>query len=39
MFTDRATPIRKKLIANKLYGISKGNVRCSYKVRTDKKII
>ena len=39
MFTDRATPIRKKLIANKLNGISKGNVRCSYKVRTDKKII
>lgn len=39
LFTDKASPIRKKMVANKLRGISAGHVRCSYKVRTDKKII
>ncbi|MCI2122390.1 MAG: peptide deformylase [Bacteroidales bacterium] len=39
MFTDKATPIRKKILANKLRGISNGHVRCSYKVRTDKKLL
>lgn len=37
VFTDRATPIRKKLLASKLSGISKGNVRTSYRVKSDKK--
>lgn len=37
VFTDHASPIRKKMISGKLNGISKGHVRTSYKVRTDKK--
>ncbi|MDD2293703.1 MAG: peptide deformylase [Bacteroidales bacterium] len=37
LFTDHAAPIRKKMFAAKLVGISKGCVRTSYKVKTDKK--
>ena len=37
VFTDRASQIRKKMIAKKLYGISKGCVRTHYRVKTDKK--
>lgn len=37
VFTDRATPIRKKMIAGKLAGISKGKVRTSYKIKSDKR--
>ncbi|MDD2594857.1 MAG: peptide deformylase [Bacteroidales bacterium] len=37
VFTDHAAPIRKKMIAGKLNGISRGCVRTSYRVKTDKK--
>lgn len=37
VFTDHAAPIRKKMIAGKLRGISKGCVRTSYKTKIDKK--
>ena len=37
VFTDRATPIRKKLIAGKLFNISRGKTSPSYRVKTDKK--
>lgn len=37
VFTDRATPIRKKMIAGKLSGITKGKVRTSYRVKSDKR--
>ncbi|MFA6713663.1 MAG: peptide deformylase [Bacteroidales bacterium] len=37
VFTDRAAPIRRKMIAGKLNGISRGCVRTSYKVKIDKK--
>ena len=33
VFTDRATPIRKKLISGKLRGISKGCVNTRYKAK------
>jgi peptide deformylase len=35
VFTDHASPIRKKLIAGKLRGISKGDVRTHYRVKTE----
>lgn len=37
VFTDHASPIRKKLIAGKLRVIAKGAVRTHYRVKTDKK--
>lgn len=37
MFVDRATPIRKKMIAGKLFNIVKGKVRAAYRVKTDRK--
>jgi len=37
VFTDRATPIRKKLISAKLMGIVRGHVRTSYRVKSDKR--
>ncbi|MBQ0122648.1 MAG: peptide deformylase [Bacteroidales bacterium] len=36
VFTDRATPIRKKMIAGKLMSITKGKVRASYRVKSDR---
>jgi peptide deformylase len=36
VFTDRAAPIRKKMLGSKLNNISKGNVTTSYRVKTDK---
>lgn len=37
LFVDHASPIRRKMLAGKLAGISKGNVRTRYRVKTDKK--
>ena len=37
LFVDHASPIRKKMLTGKLMGISKGNVRTRYRVKTDKK--
>ena len=37
MFTDHASPIRRKMLAGKLMNISRGNVRTRYRVKTDKK--
>jgi len=37
LFVDHASPIRRKMISGKLAGISKGNVRTRYRVKTDKK--
>ena len=36
VFTDHASPIRKKLISGKLRGISKGCVNARYKVKLEK---
>jgi peptide deformylase len=36
VFTDRAAPIRKKILGSKLNNISKGNVTTSYRVKTEK---
>lgn len=36
VFTDRASQIRKKMIASKLHGIAKGNVRTHYKIKLQK---
>lgn len=36
VFTDHASPIRKKMIAAKLVGISKGRTRASYRTKTDR---
>ena len=36
VFTDRARPIRKKMLAGKLTGISKGIARTSYRVKLEK---
>ena len=33
MFVDRAAPIRRKMIGNKLFNISKGKVRADYKTK------
>lgn len=37
VFTDRATPIRKKMLAGKLMNITRGKVHAAYRVKTDKK--
>ena len=37
LFVDHASPIRRKMLSGKLMGISKGNVRTRYRVKTDKK--
>ena len=37
LFTDHASPIRRKMLTGKLMNISKGNVRTRYRVKTDKK--
>lgn len=37
VFTDHASPIRKKMLAGKLHGISKGCVRTHYRVKSDRK--
>ena len=37
LFTDHASPIRRKMITGKLMNISRGNVRTRYRVKTDKK--
>lgn len=36
VFTDRATPIRKKLISGKLTNISKGKTRAAYRTKLEK---
>jgi len=36
VFTDHASPIRKKMIAAKLIGISKGRTHASYKTKLEK---
>lgn len=36
VFTDRAAPIRKKILGSKLNNISKGKVTTSYRVKIDK---
>ena len=37
LFTDHLSPLRKRLIKNKLTGISKGNVQAGYKMRFPSK--
>ena len=37
LFTDHASPIRRKMLTGKLMNISRGNVRTRYRVKTDKK--
>lgn len=37
LFTDRAAPIRRKIISSKLHNISKGKVKAGYKIKLDKK--
>ena len=37
LFTDHASPIRRKMLSGKLMNISRGNVRTRYRVKTDKK--
>ena len=37
LFVDHASPIRRKMLSGKLMGITKGNVRTRYRVKTDKK--
>lgn len=37
VFTDRATPIRRKMLSGKLAGIAKGRVRTTYRVKSDRK--
>ena len=36
VFTDKAAPIRKKMIGSKLYNISRGKVRTHYRAKLDK---
>ncbi len=36
LFTDRAAPIRKKIIGSKLFNISKGKIKASYKTKLEK---
>lgn len=36
VFTDKAAPIRKKMIGSKLYNISRGKVRTHYRAKFDK---
>jgi len=36
LFTDHASPIRRKMLTGKLMNISRGNVRTRYRVKTDK---
>lgn len=36
VFTDRATPIRRKLLASKLFNISKGKTRAAYRTKLEK---
>ena len=37
VFTDRATPIRRKLLSGRLAGIMKGKVRVAYRVKQDHR--
>lgn len=37
LFVDKVAPIRKKMISNKLYNISKGKVRSYYKTKIEKR--
>jgi len=37
LFTDRISPLRKRLLAPKLKAISKGNTDAKYKIRFPKK--
>lgn len=37
LFVDRATPIRKKMIAGKLANISKGKTNPAYRIKSDRK--
>lgn len=37
MFVDRATPIRRKMIAGRLANIVKGKVHAAYRTKTDRK--
>ncbi len=37
LFTDRISPLRKRLLAPKLRAISKGNTEAKYKIRFPKK--
>jgi peptide deformylase len=34
LFTDRISPLRKRMVKNKLANMEKGNVACDYKIRT-----
>jgi peptide deformylase len=34
MFTDRISPLRKRMIKSKLANLEKGKVNCSYRVKT-----
>ena len=36
VFTDKAAPIRKKMISSKLHNISRGKVRTHYRAKYDK---
>lgn len=37
LFTDHASPIRRKMLTGKLMNISRGKVSTRYRVKTDKK--
>ena len=37
LFTDHASPIRRKMLTGKLMNITKGKVHTRYRVKTDKK--
>lgn len=37
VYTDRVAPIRKALIRSKLHNISKGKVKCDYRVKAARK--
>ncbi len=34
LFTDRISPLRKRMIKSKLTSLEKGNVKCNYRVKT-----
>ncbi len=34
LFTDRISPLRKRMVKNKLTNMEKGKVACDYKIRT-----
>mgnify|MGYP000983718360 CR=1 FL=1 len=37
MFTDKISPLRKRMIRSKLSNMEKGNVACDYRIKTAKR--